>query len=369
MGQIVGLNAKPKRANLNALSLVPTPAAGEYILVSSDNSMNAAGQGNFDCYIVGDGTSAATALPIRKINAINGSVYYGNSMEPLTFKAIEDGTFSFSGKNLLYSIDSGSWSELVAGESTPTITAGSTISWKTPESTPNATGTLGTFSSTGKFDVSGNIMSLLYTDYLGKVSLSGNKNIFLSLFKNGNVVNAKDLQLPATTLGIGSYYQMFLNNQYLVSAPNLPALAVTQDCYRAMFRQCASLTYAPALPATQLGVNCYQDMFYQCSNLVSAPDLPATQLAQGCYMNMFYMCTSLVTAPVLPAETIPNYAYNSMFAESTSLNYLKIYAKTYSASHSGTYLLKNNARTGTLVKYADGPTSAPSGWTTEYITD
>ncbi len=31
--------------------------------------MNAAGQGNFDCYIVGDGTTAATALTLNKINA------------------------------------------------------------------------------------------------------------------------------------------------------------------------------------------------------------------------------------------------------------------------------------------------------------
>jgi len=65
MGQIVGLNAKCKRANLNALESVPTPAAGEYILVSSDNSMNAAGQGNFDAYIVGVGNVAATSLPLH----------------------------------------------------------------------------------------------------------------------------------------------------------------------------------------------------------------------------------------------------------------------------------------------------------------
>lgn len=68
MGQIVGLNAKCKRANLNALGSVPTPAAGEHILVSSDNSMNAAGQGNFDCYIVGNGQTAATALPLQRID-------------------------------------------------------------------------------------------------------------------------------------------------------------------------------------------------------------------------------------------------------------------------------------------------------------
>ena len=67
MGQIVSIAAKPKRCNANQLSQVPTPAAGEYILVSSDNSMNAAGQGNFDSYIVGVGTTAATELPLHNI--------------------------------------------------------------------------------------------------------------------------------------------------------------------------------------------------------------------------------------------------------------------------------------------------------------
>lgn len=65
MGQIVGLNAKCKRANLNALSLVPTPANGEIILVSSDNSMTADGQGNFDGFIVGDGVTPAAELEIQ----------------------------------------------------------------------------------------------------------------------------------------------------------------------------------------------------------------------------------------------------------------------------------------------------------------
>lgn len=68
MGQIVGGAAKPKRCNLNKLSQLSMPAAGEYILVSSDNSMNAAGQGNFDCYIEGNGRDAATALELKPIN-------------------------------------------------------------------------------------------------------------------------------------------------------------------------------------------------------------------------------------------------------------------------------------------------------------
>lgn len=65
MGQIIGSAAKPKRCNLSKLSQLGTPAAGEHILVSTDNSMNAAGQGNFDAYIVGNGTTVATALPLH----------------------------------------------------------------------------------------------------------------------------------------------------------------------------------------------------------------------------------------------------------------------------------------------------------------
>lgn len=72
MGQIVSAAAKPKRCNANQLSQVPTPADGEHILVSSDNSMNAEGQGNFDCYIVGDGTTAASALELQ--NIANGEI-------------------------------------------------------------------------------------------------------------------------------------------------------------------------------------------------------------------------------------------------------------------------------------------------------
>ena len=68
MGQIVSAAAKPKRCNLSKLSQLGTPAAGEHILVSSDNSMNAAGQGNFDCYIEGDGTTAADALTLHVID-------------------------------------------------------------------------------------------------------------------------------------------------------------------------------------------------------------------------------------------------------------------------------------------------------------
>ena len=70
MGQIISSAAKPKRCNISQLSQLGTPAAGEHILVSSDNSMNANGQGNFDAYVVGDGTTAATELELKQIEDI-----------------------------------------------------------------------------------------------------------------------------------------------------------------------------------------------------------------------------------------------------------------------------------------------------------
>lgn len=66
MGQIAGKYDFLSRVNLKDLSTIPTPAAGEHILVSSDNSMNEAGQGNFDAYVVGDGHTAAKNLPLKR---------------------------------------------------------------------------------------------------------------------------------------------------------------------------------------------------------------------------------------------------------------------------------------------------------------
>ena len=98
MGQIIGGAAKPKRCNINQLSQLGTPAAGEYILVSSDNSMNAAGQGNFDCYIEGDGQKAATELELKPIangeissssnGAVSGKTLYDDLKETVEIKNI-----------------------------------------------------------------------------------------------------------------------------------------------------------------------------------------------------------------------------------------------------------------------------------------
>ena len=269
--------------------------------------------------------------------------------------------------------------------------------WKQVGLTPDSGDGIGTFSSTGNFNVSGNIMSLYYGDeFIGQKDLTGKNFAFCVLFSGCNkLVNAENLILPATTLTDNCYAYMFNDCTSLTSAPSiLPATTLTNYCYSGMFNGCTSLTIAPELPATTLDSNCYESMFYSCTSLVKAPQLPATTLAYGCYygmfqgctslttapelpattladncyLNMFFDCTSLTTAPELPATTLADYCYNGMFYGCTLLNYIKCLATNISANNCTDGWVTNVAATGTFVKDASmtswttGDNGIPSGW-------
>ena len=183
------------------------------------------------------------------------------SKDYLTFEAIESGTFKFSGNDVSYSTDNGTtWATLQANEDSPTVSVGNKIMFKatlTPSTSYPNYG-IGTFSSTGRFNVIGNPMSLLYgDDFIGKTSLSGKNVAFRNLFSGcTRLTNAECLSLLATTL--------------------------TEACYMAMFCGCTSLTAAPSLPATTVEEACYNCMFSGCTSLTTAPELPATTLANVC---------------------------------------------------------------------------------------
>lgn len=266
------------------------------------------------------------------------------SKQYLTFVALEDGTFSFSGSGISYSVDGGAtWTELASNTASPTVTAGNKIMWKA-SLTPTSSAGIGTFSSTAQFDVEGNLMSLLFGDnFKGQTDLTGKSYAFHYIFQNNtNVVNAKNLSLPATTLATA--------------------------CYQNMFNGCTSLTTAPELPATTLEGYCYNGMFYKCTSLTTAPALPATTLANYCYQFMFSGCTSLTKAPALPATTLANYCYNGMFKDCTSLNYIKaMFLTTLNSTYNW---VEDVASTGIFVKNGDatwdvtiGVDGVPKGWT------
>ena len=181
------------------------------------------------------------------------------------------------------------------------------------------------FSSTCEFDAQGNVMSLLYGDNYKNQMTIEETGAFCCLFYDYDgentceVVNTKNLSLPATTLATYCYCSMFQGCTNLTSAPELPATTLASSCYYYMFYGCTSLTTAPALPATTLADGCYWNMFRVCTNLTTAPELPATTLAEDCYNGMFSGCLSLVTAPELPATTLANYCYQYMFSNCPNL--------------------------------------------------
>lgn len=204
------------------------------------------------------------------------------------------------------------------------------------------------FSGTGRYKVSGNIMSLLYSDDFASQTEcpEGSTFTFAELFVGNSLLNsAEDLVLPAMTLTPYCYYGLFYQCKHLTKAPQLPATTLDTDSYNYMFGNCTALKVAPdlsattmghlscanmfegcralieapELPATTMGVSCYICMFKGCRSLVAAPALPATTLAYECYKHMFEGCVSMTEAPELPATTMSEFGYSFMFDGCTSL--------------------------------------------------
>ena len=300
-------------------------------------------------------TTATTSVVIEY-----GASDCGDEAKYLTFKTVQNGTFSFtpyqsekaySSYTLSYSINGGStWTELTSGSSTPTVQSGSTIIWKgTMSPTPSGGEwkdfTIGQFSSTGRFEVEGNIMSLLYGDnFSGQTSLSGYNYVFSRILSTSNLTNAENLALPATTLAKGCYANMFYGCTNLAYPPsNLPATSLVESCYNSMFAWCSSLNYCPWLPATTLGFACYREMFYNCTNIVYSPMLQADTLTDYCYDSMFNGCTNLSNVTCLATD---------ISASNCTRNWLN------GVSSSGTFTKDVNA-----TFWTTGVDGIPSNWT------
>lgn len=155
--------------------------------------------------------------------------------------------------------------------------------WWTPADKP-------IFTSTALCYISGNIMSLLKD----KVNIS--ESAFQGAFsrggtelKNIDIDPLDPLILPATKLAWGCYMRMFHNCTSLTSAPSFTVEETAEKCCYNMFRKCTKLSHVGSieLPAMTLSIDCYREMFRECTNLKSAPILPAPTLVQECYRQMF----------------------------------------------------------------------------------
>ena len=358
--------------------------------------------------------------------------YHDYSHDYLTFEALESGNITWKtigtsspAKTISYSINNGAWTSISSSSSGTNISvsAGDKVRFKGNESsyaTSNNVYSGFENQSGAKFNIYGNIMSLIYGDnFIGQTSFNGGTYNLCSIFKKSCAVSAENLilpattltnhcyramfsnaillekapALPATTLAEYCYYYMFENTKIttapalpattlavycyadifrgctlLTTAPALPATTLAERCYQEMFRGCSSLAIAPALPATTLAGWCYSNMFRDCTSLTTAPALPATTLADSCYQYMFQVCSSLTTAPELPATTLVHNCYQYMFLNCTSLNYIKCLATNPSGYT--TNWVQNVAASGTFVKDANttwttGNSGIPYGWTTQ----
>lgn len=291
----------------------------------------------------------------------------------LTFEALESGIFQFT-NNIQYSLDNGTtWVNLAANTPSPLINPGNKICWSYTVLPSSSGYSVGTFSSSGRFNVEGNVMSMAYgNNFIGQTSLNGKDDIFYGLFAGCiKLISAENMLLPATILAANCYDSMFNNCTSLTTTPSiLPAITLAINCYQGMFLGCTSLITAPQLPATTLANYCYSYMFQGCTSLTTAPALPATTLTDGCYYNMFSNCTNLTTAPELLATILVEDCYSQMFNNCSNLNYIKCLATGIITSSNTWYWTNNVASNGTFYRnqtqsssWPVGINGIPNGWT------
>ena len=219
-----------------------------------------------------------------------------------TIEVISAGTITFNlatGVNMMYSPNGGkTWHNNTTINAQP----GDIIIYKgTNSALYNSLFDFSNFyDSTATFKASGNIMSLFYGDnFFGQTTFQSNteRNVSYLFTMCSGLVDASDLELPAT--------------------------ALTSHCYSGMFDDCWNLTAAPkTLPATVLAYNCYGSMFRGCTGLTAAPELPATTLEENSYSYMFSGCTAL----------------NHIKCLATSLGYKSTYKWVDSVAAYGTFV-------------------------------
>ena len=235
---------------------------------------------------------------------------------PLTMEFLGQGSVSWALGDMTveYSRNGRTWMTMDSGTSVQ-VASGDVVSFRGS----NESYCGNTFSSTARFEVYGNIMSLVVPEGFATASTLGNR-CFCYLFNEcSTLVSAGNLQMPATSMG--TY------------------------CYQYMFHSCTAMTDAPELPSTTLSSGCYNNMFMGCSNLVKAPELPATALAQYCYAAMFRGCQKLSRI-------------KAMFINLTPTNAVANWVNGVAGS--GTFV-KNSLATWTTT----GNNGIPTGWTVE----
>lgn len=156
--------------------------------------------------------------------------------QPFTLVALEDGTMNIAmsdgSTSMHYALNDNDWVEMTEAVSL-TMNANDKVKIKAI-GTDFGLGCSSFISSSMLFDAEGNIMSLLYgDDFKDKTSLKGLTHLcFSELFANTNIVSAKNLILPSTTLA--------------------------SNCYKSMFEGCSKLTKITMLATDISAIGCLE---------------------------------------------------------------------------------------------------------------
>lgn len=266
-----------------------------------------------------------------------GSIYLGStklwplgtdySKEYLTFESLADNNRilwklngDMAAKTIEWSTDKTNWTSVTASTSTliTTLNTGDKVYIKGSNASYGETwGKYNYFSSDNKFNVYGNIMSLIHGDnFIGNNTLSGECHFYF-MFYGSKVVDASNLILP---------------------------------------NACQNHTYS--------------NMFNGCTSLINVPLIQQTTTAYQSNVSMFNGCRSLLDGPILLASHIEAYSYQNMFDGCISLRSVTVYAENLgSYGHAFDNWLHNVSPTGTFTKKAsmtlfpEGASGIPSGWT------
>ena len=224
------------------------------------------------------------------------------------------------------------------------------------------------FQLKGKFEVSGNILSLNNFS-----QTMGNCN-FNRLFLNCNVLSESEnlyLPIPKTDFCYESMFEgcTALNNHPIIESQQ--SCQLTQGCYKSMFKSCINLSSMPQLLAKNLSESCYESMFEECSSLYSVSNLQSEQLKNNCYKRMFYGCENITKFPKLSALKLINGCYEEMFTNCINLKQMQVGFIDW--DNNCTYnWVDNVSKSGLFIKPINlsdifGKNNIPYGWKVENI--
>ena len=247
--------------------------------------------------------------------------------EYLKFTTVDDNgsTYAFSKAGLEYSIDGGAWTTLEANTNTPNVPKDSNIRFRGNLTTNGSEG-IGTFSSSGKFDAEGDLMTLLYGEYYVGQTGKFADYMFTAMFRFTKIVNAYNLVIPYNS---GSY---------------------SYSCYY-MFNFCSELEVAPKelKGDTYVGNYSFFQMFGNCKKLTKTPIIWYTFPAYNAMDTMFV--NDVLLSEVYLMQTHDNNHVDNL----RSYNWLKNVAAT------GTFYMSQDATwDSTVSRDANG---IPAGWT------